>query len=227
MSPVLIAASLAARVRAHFAAESPEEACGLLSGAEGARGETLVIAGVHPAPNVAPGDRRTAYRVDPHVHLDVQRRLRGTGLGVLGAFHSHPAGPRAPSPRDLAEALPGFLYVIGAPSGSGRFELGAFFLRPDGAAFDERPFVETAEADAFAGIASGRVLDLRGEVCPYTFIRTKLALEDVAVGDDLAVLLDHPPAVESVPRSLRAEGHEVLRVERRGLYAVVVVRRDL
>jgi tRNA 2-thiouridine synthesizing protein A len=57
------------------------------------------------------------------------------------------------------------------------------------------------------------IVDLRGEVCPYTFVRTKLALEDLEDGDELTLLLDHRPAFESVPRALREDGHEVLRIE--------------
>lgn len=56
-------------------------------------------------------------------------------------------------------------------------------------------------------------LDLTGEVCPYTFVRTKLALEELAIDDELDLLFDHRPAQASVPRALREEGHEVLRVE--------------
>lgn len=56
-------------------------------------------------------------------------------------------------------------------------------------------------------------LDLRGEVCPYTFVRTKLAIEELEDGDELTLLLDHRPAFTSVPRALREEGHEILRIE--------------
>lgn len=56
-------------------------------------------------------------------------------------------------------------------------------------------------------------LDLRGEVCPYTFVRSKLWLEDMEVGEILRVVLDHLPAVDNVPRSFQNEGQEVLGVE--------------
>jgi tRNA 2-thiouridine synthesizing protein A len=59
---------------------------------------------------------------------------------------------------------------------------------------------------------SAELLDLTGEVCPYTFVRTKLRLEELPLGAELHVVVDHAPAVESVPRSLRAEGQEVLSV---------------
>lgn len=56
-------------------------------------------------------------------------------------------------------------------------------------------------------------LDLRGEVCPYTFVKTTLALEEILPGQILRVTVDHGPAVENVPRSLLNRGHEVLDIE--------------
>jgi tRNA 2-thiouridine synthesizing protein A len=56
-------------------------------------------------------------------------------------------------------------------------------------------------------------LDLRGEVCPYTFVKTKLALEEMAPGEVLQVTVDYAPAVENVPRSVRNRGHQVLEVQ--------------
>lgn len=55
-------------------------------------------------------------------------------------------------------------------------------------------------------------LDLRGEVCPYTFVRSKLVIEDMELGEVLQVILDHMPAVDNVPRSMENEGQEVLGV---------------
>jgi tRNA 2-thiouridine synthesizing protein A len=54
------------------------------------------------------------------------------------------------------------------------------------------------------------VLDLRGEVCPYTFIKTKLILEELDSGQDLTILLDDSAATANVSKSLRNEGHEIL-----------------
>lgn len=58
-----------------------------------------------------------------------------------------------------------------------------------------------------------RILDLRGEVCPYTFVRTKIAMEDLAIGDELTIVLDHRPAFKSVPRALLDDGYEVRSVQ--------------
>lgn len=56
------------------------------------------------------------------------------------------------------------------------------------------------------------VLDLRGDVCPLTFAKTKIALEDMAIGQILRVLLDYEPATRNVPRSVAMYGDEVLHV---------------
>jgi tRNA 2-thiouridine synthesizing protein A len=56
------------------------------------------------------------------------------------------------------------------------------------------------------------VLDLAGEVCPFTFVRTKLALEELPFGATLRVVVDHEPAVRNIPRSATEWGQEVLGV---------------
>ncbi len=61
-----------------------------------------------------------------------------------------------------------------------------------------------------------KTVDLRGEVCPFTFVKTKVALEDAEPGEVLEIIFDHEPAVRDVPRSVQAEGHDVLSVEKIG-----------
>ena len=56
-------------------------------------------------------------------------------------------------------------------------------------------------------------INIKGEVCPYTFVKTKLALEVMEPGQVLRVILDHLPATDNVPRSLKGEGNEVLEVK--------------
>ena len=52
-------------------------------------------------------------------------------------------------------------------------------------------------------------LDLSGVPCPMNWVRTKLALEELAPGDSLVVELDAGEPLDSVPRSAREDGHEV------------------
>jgi tRNA 2-thiouridine synthesizing protein A len=60
------------------------------------------------------------------------------------------------------------------------------------------------------------VVDVCGEVCPYTFVRTKLALEALPIGARLRVLTDHEPAVRNIPRSAQEWGQEVVGTEALG-----------
>ena len=55
-------------------------------------------------------------------------------------------------------------------------------------------------------------LNLKGKICPYTFIESMLALEEMNVGEVLRVIVDFAPAVCDVPRSLKNEGYEILEV---------------
>ena len=75
-----------------------------------------------------------------------------------------------------------------------------------------------------ADLMSDVTLDIRTEVCPYTFVRSKLALEEMTTGDILEVLLGNSESASNVPRSLEGEGHEILALERpeNGLWKVVV-----
>ena len=52
-------------------------------------------------------------------------------------------------------------------------------------------------------------IDLTGVACPMNWVKTKLALEQLAPGDELAVRLDPGEPIESVPRSAREDGHAV------------------
>jgi tRNA 2-thiouridine synthesizing protein A len=77
-------------------------------------------------------------------------------------------------------------------------------------------------------MTAAQKLDLTGEVCPYTFVKTKLALEEMAPGELLEVTVDHAPAVENVPRSVENRGHEVLRVQEHGDgdWTIIVRRKE-
>ena len=55
-----------------------------------------------------------------------------------------------------------------------------------------------------------RRIDLRGVACPMNFVRTKLALDELAMGQTLEVFLDDGEPITNVSRSLKDEGHELL-----------------
>jgi tRNA 2-thiouridine synthesizing protein A len=70
-------------------------------------------------------------------------------------------------------------------------------------------------------------LDLRGEVCPYTFLKARLALESLPAGAVLRVVVDNATSARDVPRSLAGAGHAVLGCEPTGDGAwAILTRRD-
>ncbi len=72
-----------------------------------------------------------------------------------------------------------------------------------------------------------KTIDIKGQVCPYTFVRSKLAIEKMNVGEVLEIILDHKQAIENVPRSMENEGQKVLKVEQTGEKEWrIIVRKD-
>jgi TusA-related sulfurtransferase len=70
-------------------------------------------------------------------------------------------------------------------------------------------------------------LDLRGVICPYNFVKTKLKLEAMKQGQILSVLLDDGDPIRNVPRSVSNEGHTILSQDRvEGSYRVLIRRRE-
>ncbi len=63
--------------------------------------------------------------------------------------------------------------------------------------------------------AKNKIIDLRGEICPYTFVLTKLNLEELKPNTILEVIIDYPPAAENIPRSVKEQNlGEVLGVDK-------------
>jgi tRNA 2-thiouridine synthesizing protein A len=56
-------------------------------------------------------------------------------------------------------------------------------------------------------------LDITGEVCPMTFVRTRLALDRMMPGQTLLVRLRGDEPLRNVPRTAREQGHEVVSQE--------------
>jgi TusA-related sulfurtransferase len=55
-------------------------------------------------------------------------------------------------------------------------------------------------------------LDICDVVCPMTFVKAKVALDDLEVGQILAIRLNDGEPTENVPRSLKEDGHRVLKL---------------
>ncbi len=57
---------------------------------------------------------------------------------------------------------------------------------------------------------SDHFLDLRAVQCPINFVRTKLKLETIKVGETLEVILDDGEPIESVSQSILEEGQKII-----------------
>ncbi|MHC4323258.1 MAG: sulfurtransferase TusA family protein, partial [Planctomycetota bacterium] len=88
--------------------------------------------------------------------------------------------------------------------------------------------VEPVEGENSTEHAGGktRKADLRGVACPLNFVKAKLELEKIEIGDVLEVLLDEGESVRNVPASFAGQGQQVLEVRDLGGHFSVKVRRQ-
>ena len=73
--------------------------------------------------------------------------------------------------------------------------------------------------------AKNHIIDLRGVACPLNFVKAKLELEKLEIGDILEVLLDEGEPVRNAPASFAEQGQQVLDIKNIGDYYCVKVRR--
>jgi phosphate transport system ATP-binding protein len=66
-----------------------------------------------------------------------------------------------------------------------------------------------------ADVKIDKVIDTKGNQCPYNFVYAKQALHDLEKGKTLKIIVDDPTAVTEVPRGMEADGHEVLSVKQK------------
>lgn len=61
-------------------------------------------------------------------------------------------------------------------------------------------------------LLADETLDITDVVCPVTFVKTKVALEELDEGQILRVHLNDGEPVQNVPRSVKDEGHKILKL---------------
>lgn len=59
-------------------------------------------------------------------------------------------------------------------------------------------------------------VDITDVVCPVTFVKAKVALEALDEGEILSVRLNEGEPLQNVPRSIKEEGHKVLKLTDNG-----------
>ena len=55
-------------------------------------------------------------------------------------------------------------------------------------------------------------VDITDVVCPMTFVKAKVAMEEIEVGQVLAVRMNDGEPVQNVPRSFKEEGQQILKL---------------
>ena len=59
-------------------------------------------------------------------------------------------------------------------------------------------------------------VDITDVVCPVTFVKAKVALEELDDGEILLIRLNDGEPVQNVPRSIKEEGHKILKLNDNG-----------
>ncbi|MBQ9518298.1 MAG: sulfurtransferase TusA family protein [Firmicutes bacterium] len=67
-----------------------------------------------------------------------------------------------------------------------------------------------------AEIKADEFVDITDVNCPVTFVKAKVAIEEIDLGQVLQIHLNDGEPVQNVPRSLKDEGHKVLKLEDNG-----------
>ena len=81
--------------------------------------------------------------------------------------------------------------------------------------------MSTIKADDF--------VDITDVVCPVTFVKAKVVIEDLEDGQILEIRMKEGEPIQNVPRSLKDEGHKVLQVVNNedGSYTIFVEKDGL
>ncbi len=141
--PLQLTTNHDAEIRAHGAADYPDECCGFLVGR--ADGEMVAVARTVPAANLRDDSPRNRFEIDPGDLVKTDRAARAEGLGVVGFYHSHPAAPARPSEFDREHAWAGYCYVIVSVMSGQPKEMRSWRLTDDHAHFEEDEIQMTEE----------------------------------------------------------------------------------
>ena len=75
-----------------------------------------------------------------------------------------------------------------------------------------------------AGITVDDTVDITDKVCPLTFVKAKVALEELEGGEVIAIRMNDGEPVQNVPRSVKDAGHQNLKLVNNedGTYRLIV-----
>ena len=67
-------------------------------------------------------------------------------------------------------------------------------------------------------------VDITDKVCPMTFVKAKVAIDELDDGEILAIRMNDGEPVQNVPRSFKEEGQQILKLidNENGTYDLIV-----
>jgi TusA-related sulfurtransferase len=74
-------------------------------------------------------------------------------------------------------------------------------------------------------LTADRDIDITRDVCPMTFVKTRIALDRLAQGQTLLVRLRGEEPSRNVPRTAREQGHTVLEQREQADGSVLILLR--
>lgn len=71
-------------------------------------------------------------------------------------------------------------------------------------------------------------VDITDVVCPVTFVKAKVALGELDEGEILSIRMNDGEPVRNVPRSIKEEGHQILKLidNQDGTYNLIVRKTE-
>ena len=74
------------------------------------------------------------------------------------------------------------------------------------------------------GIKIDDTVDIADKVCPLTFVKAKVAIDELDDGEVIAIRMNDGEPVQNVPRSIKEEGHQILKLVNNedGTYNLIV-----
>ena len=74
------------------------------------------------------------------------------------------------------------------------------------------------------GIRIDDSVDITDKVCPLTFLKAKVAIDELEDGEVIAIRMNDGEPVQNVPRSIKEEGHQILKLVNNedGTYNLIV-----
>lgn len=74
------------------------------------------------------------------------------------------------------------------------------------------------------GIRIDDTVDITDKVCPLTFVKAKVAIDELEDGEVIAICMNDGEPVQNVPCSIKEEGHQILKLVNNedGTYNLIV-----